>query len=106
MTTPATGDCGKDKFGCYDAEGDHRFRCHREFRLCDGKKDCLDGKDEELCGKTLSFFEGFPRSHQNLSAVLNLKKILSLVICMYMHVYVWSLKVCDVLQVAMSTGLT
>ena len=38
-------DCAETEFSCGDGE------CMSNDRLCDGSRDCLDGRDEENCGK-------------------------------------------------------
>ena len=48
--TMAPFDCGDGFFRCADVWHEE-VRCFPKSYLCDGKPDCIDGKDEENCGK-------------------------------------------------------
>lgn len=51
VKTPHDGDlprvlCVEGQFACWS------FGCVDSKQVCDGKQDCLDGSDEEHCGKS------------------------------------------------------
>lgn len=50
MTLDFTATCQPSQFHCPD------HRCIDLFYVCDGDKDCVDGSDENGCGKWIALF--------------------------------------------------